>query len=118
VVGSLEELLGLRRIGDVRHELLDRSMRDDLGALEQLVPPHVVAVLVRVDDALRHAAPDPAEQLDHLAPVRQVGLGVDHHAAAQVDEPRVGVAHAVLVAQDGVPVRADLLESHRESRRL
>jgi len=84
-------------------------VRDDLGTLEKLVPPHVVAVLVRVDHAPGHARPDLAEQLDHPAPVRQVRLGVDDHAAAEVDEPRVGVAYAVLLVQNRKAVLADLL---------
>jgi hypothetical protein len=50
-------------------------MRDDLGALEQLIPPSVVPVFVGVDDAPRHARPDPAEQLDHPARVVEVRLG-------------------------------------------
>ncbi len=39
---------------------------DDLRSWEQLVAPHVVTVLVRVDHALGHRRPDEAEELDHL----------------------------------------------------
>jgi hypothetical protein len=44
--------------------------------------------------------PDLAEQLDHPAPLRQVGLGVDDHAAAKVDEPGIRAAQAILLGQD------------------
>ena len=100
------------RVGDLRHAFRHRPMRDDLGTLEELVAPDVVAVLVRVDHAPRHARPDLAEQLDHPAPVGQVRLRVDDHAAAQIDEPRVRVAHAVLLVQDREAVVADLLQIH------
>jgi hypothetical protein len=96
-IGPLDQLLGLLWVGDVRHQFPDRAVRDDFGTLEELVPPHVVAVLVRIDHAPGHVAPDLAEQLDHLTSVRQVRLCVDHHAAAQVDEARVGIAHEVLL---------------------
>jgi hypothetical protein len=78
-IGRLDQLLGFLRVGDVRHQFPDRPVRDDLGALEELVAPDVVTVLVRVDHAPGHAAPDLAEQLDHLAPVGQVGLRVLNH---------------------------------------
>jgi len=76
----------------------------------------LVAVLVLADHAPGHGAPDLAEALDHLAPVRRVRLRIDHHAAAQVDEPRVGVAHPVAFVQDGKTVVADLVQFHRRSR--
>ncbi len=81
-IGGIDQLLGLARVGDLRHQLLHRPVRDDLGALEELVSPHVVAVLVRVDHAPGHARPHLAEQLDHPARVREVRLGIDHDAAA------------------------------------
>ena len=90
--GVVEQPLERSRVGGLPHATGHGSMRDDLGALEQLVPPDVSPVFVGVDDAPRHARPDPAEQRDHLARVGQVRLGVDHHPAAQVDEPRVRVA--------------------------
>ncbi len=111
-IGTLDQLLGLLRVGDLRHQLLDRPVRDDLGTLEELVPPHVVAVLVRVDHALGHARPDLAEQLDHLPPVGQVRLRVDDHAAAQVDEPGVRIADEILLVQNRKAVLADLLKFH------
>jgi hypothetical protein len=85
-------------------------MRDDFGTLEELIPPHVVAVLVRVDDAPRRTVPDPAEELDHTARVVQVALRIDHDAAAPIDEARVRVAYAVSLIHDGETVVADLLQ--------
>ena len=87
-------------------------VRDDLGAFEELVPPDVIAVLVGVDHAPEHGLPDLAEELNHLAPVGQVGLGVDDAAAAQVDEPGICVADEILLVQDGEAVVADLLQYH------
>jgi hypothetical protein len=71
-----------------------------------------IAILVGVDYALGHARPDLAEQLDHLAPVRQVRLRIDDHAATQIDKPRVGVAHTVLFAKDRKAAFAYLLQFH------
>ena len=73
----VEQLLDRTQVGGLLHATGHRSMRDDLGALEQLVPPHVAPVRAGVDDAPRHARPDPAEQLDHPARVRQVRLAQD-----------------------------------------
>ena len=84
-------------------------MCNDFGTFEELVPPHVVAILVRVDHALRHAGPYLPEQFDHPARVSQVRLRVDHDAAAKIDETRIGVAHAVLLVQDREAVVANLL---------
>ncbi|EXI90108.1 MAG: hypothetical protein AW12_01490 [Candidatus Accumulibacter sp. BA-94] len=111
-IGALDQLLGLLRVGDLRHQILDRSVRDDLRALEELVAPDMVAVLVGIDHALGHRAPDLAKQLDHLAPMGKIRLRVDDHAATEIDEPRVGVTHEVLFVQDGVTVCADLLHFH------
>jgi hypothetical protein len=66
---TVEQLLSLLRVGDVPRPPGHRPVRDALGALEELIAPDVVAVLVRVDDAPRHGRPDPAEQLDHPARV-------------------------------------------------
>jgi hypothetical protein len=43
-------------------------MRDDLGALEELIPPDVVSVFVRVDHAPRHARPMTSVMLGVSAP--------------------------------------------------
>jgi hypothetical protein len=67
---------------------------------------------------LRHAWPDLAKQLDHLSPVREVRLRVDDHAAPEVDESRVGIAHEVLLIEYRAAIRADLLKFHRDSRLL
>ena len=80
--------------------------------LEELVPVDVIRILVGIHDPLGHRGPDLAEELDHLLGVREVGLGIDHHAAAGVDEARVGITDAVLLVQHGVAVVADLLHLH------
>jgi hypothetical protein len=49
---TVEQLLRLLRVGDVPHPLRHRPVGDDLRAVEELVSPDVVPVLVRVDDAL------------------------------------------------------------------
>jgi len=87
--GAIEQLLGFPRIGDMWHAAGDRPMRDDLGAVEELIPPHVVTVFVGINHAARHAGPHLAEQLDHLARVRQVRLSVDHHAAPRLMRPEL-----------------------------
>ena len=57
-IDAIEQLLDFPRVGNLRHAVRHRSMRDDLGAREELVAPHMVTVLVGIDHALRHALPD------------------------------------------------------------
>ena len=80
--------------------------------LEELVPVDVIRIFVGIDDSLGHRGPDLAEELDHLLGVGEVGLGVDDHATADVDQARVGIADPVLLVQHGVTVVADLLHLH------
>jgi hypothetical protein len=44
--------------------------------------------------------------------VRPVRLRVDHHAAAQIDQTRVGIVHLVFLAQQSKTAFADLLHLH------
>ena len=112
---TVQQLLGLLRIGDVLHPLGHRPVGDDLRALEELIAPDVVPVFVRVDDAPRHGGPHLAEHLDHLPRMGQVRLRVDHNTPGPVDEAGVGVTHAVLLVQDRKAVVADLLHLHEGS---
>jgi hypothetical protein len=73
----------------------------------------VVDVFVGEHHVLGRGGPDRAEQLDHLTRMGQVGLGVDQHHVAQVDQTGVGVAHEVGLVQRRVAMVADLLHPHR-----
>jgi hypothetical protein len=110
-IGATEQLLVLPRVGALPHAVRHRSMRNDLGAREDLIAPHMVAALAGIDHALRPALPDAAEQLRHPVRVGQVGLRVDA-AATAVDESRVRVADAVLLVQDRKAAFAHLLQFH------
>jgi hypothetical protein len=86
---------------------------DDLRALEELIAPDVVRVLMRVDDTFRHGRPHLAEHLDHPPRVGQVRLGVDDNTPSPVDETGVGITHAILFIQNSKAAVADLLHFHR-----
>jgi hypothetical protein len=113
VIGSLEQLLGFCRVGDMLHALRRRSMRDDFGALKELVSPHVVAILVRVDHALRHTPPKLAEQLNHLTPVGQVRLCVETTPPPRLMSPELASHTRFFLVQDREAVVADLLQLHQ-----
>ena len=82
----------LHHLWALAHELLGaQTVPDDLGIGEELVAPAVVAVAMRVDDTLRRALPDSGVLRDHVARVRQVPEGVDHHTAAVVTSPEFEV---------------------------
>jgi hypothetical protein len=44
--------------------------------------------------------------------VGQVGLGVNHHAAASIDQARVGITHAIFFVKNGITAIANLLHFH------
>jgi len=90
----------MKLIGDVLHPLRHRLVRNDLRAKEKLIPPNVVRVLVRVDDASRHGGPNLAEHLDHLPRMGQVRLRVDYNTPGPVDKTGVSITHAVLFFQN------------------
>ena len=109
---AVQQIPELLRIGDLLHPLGNRPVGDDLRVREKLIAPDVVPVLVRNDDAFRHGRPHRAEQLDHLPRMGLVRLRVDHHAAPQIDETRVRIAHPVLLVQNRKTVVAYLLHFH------
>jgi hypothetical protein len=110
----VQQFLALFGFGDLLHPLGHRAMGDDFRAFEELIAPNVVGVFMRVDDTLRHGRPDLAEHLDHLAGVCQVRLGVDHHAAAHIDESGIGVANPVLLVNHRKAMIADLMHFHED----
>jgi hypothetical protein len=77
-----------------------------------LITPDVVSIFVRIDDAFRHGGPHLAEHLDHLPPMGEIRLRVDHNAPGPVDESGIGVTHAVLFDQDRKAVVTDLFHLH------
>ena len=85
-LGTFEQMLHFRRVGDLLHAVRHRSVRDDFSTLKELVPPNVVSVFVRVDYVFRHALPDLPEQFNHLACVGQIRLRIDDNTSAQIDE--------------------------------
>jgi hypothetical protein len=115
---SVQEPLTVVRPRDLPHPVGHRPVRDNLGALEELIAPDVVRVLVRVDDAPRHSRPHAAEQFDHATRVGQVRLRIDHHASGQVDEAGVRVADSILLVDDREAVVADLLHVKGVTPRL
>jgi hypothetical protein len=89
-----------------------QAVADDLGAGEELIAPAVVAVVVRVDHPARRPFPDPRVLLHQGAGLRQVPEGVDDHAAAAIDQPRVAPAQAAVRLQAGIHVRGELVQLH------
>src|SRR5205809_319381 len=79
---------------------------------QELVPPAVVAVVVRVHHPARGPSPDARVGLDHLPRVGQVPEGVDDEAAGPVHEPRVAGPEAALLLEAGVDVARDLTQLH------
>ena len=87
-------------------------MADDLGAAKQLIAPAVVAVVVRVDDAIGRTLPDTRVLLDELARVRQIPERVDDQAAGAIDQAGVAGTQSTIFLQAGINVLRNLSELH------
>src|SRR6185369_8258579 len=92
------------------------AVADDLGVPEELVPPAVVAVVMRVHHPCRRPVPDPGVGLDQAPRVRQVPERVDDQPAPAVDEAGVARAEAAIGLEAGVDVTREWAELH--GRRL
>ena len=98
VADAVQQFLALLRVGDVLHPLGDRPVGDDLRALEELVAPDVVRVLVRVDDATRHGGPH------HR--VHRARLQLLHHRRPRLHRLRPGLPTPAIADRRAFPCRS------------